>query len=267
MLKPTRIYNPYRYLFYVAMVVMVIILILNLGFFVGFLDKILIIFHRPVNSATTRISQLKNSILYYEQIIQENTSLKEQNVSLLQQNNELKAFREENEQLKQLLNYQKNNNDQKKVLAEIYAQDPLNVSDILIIDKGQNQGIKTGQHVVYNGIYIGQIVSSDEVSSKLRLVTSPNQVVIGQIADTQATGIVKGQIGFGLIMQDIPPDTAMQPGQVVTTAQIDPDTPANLLIGEVTEIYHLDQNIFQQAALKPFFERKDLHFVYVLIND
>lgn len=255
------------YLYLTALFIAVLIIIFKIGFFVSVVEKIIFVLQNPVNNLSQKVMQVYNAISFYEKLDQENKILKEQNISLLQENNQIKSYQEENDQLKQILNYQKNNPAQTYLLAQVYARDPLNLSDVILIDKGKIHGIKIGQHVSYRGLYLGQIIDCDDAVSQVRLITSPNQVVIGQIADVQATGIVKGQIGFGLIMEDIPPDAALQPGQIVTTAAIDSQAPSNLLLGEIIEIHHLDQNIFQQASLKPFFDRKKLRFVSVQVSE
>ncbi|MBU0647787.1 hypothetical protein KJ855_01255, partial [Patescibacteria group bacterium] len=56
-------------------------------------------------------------------------------------------------------------------------------------------------------------------------------------------------------------------GQVVTTSSIDPNIPENLLLGEIIEIKKTDQDIFQQAILKPYFDIKELKYVLVQINE
>jgi rod shape-determining protein MreC len=200
-------------------------------------------------------------------IYNENNSLKEKNVSLLQENANLEYLREENEELKKLLDYVAKNPTQNYVTAAVYAQDPLNLTNLLTIDKGTTEDIKVGQHVVYNGIYLGQVISTNRYTSQVKLITDPTLSIIAQIPSINSNGILHGQIGFGMILEDIPPDASLEIGQLVTTSPIDANMPDNLILGEIIEIIRTDQNIFQKAIIKPYYQPIDLKYVLVYIND
>lgn len=251
-------------------VLLTMLLILIVIFFKPFSQNVSNFFiniQNLTNTLVARISTINSSISNIRLLSEENTQLKEQYINLLQENNQLKTLKKENEQLKNLLNYSDNNLEKKFITARIFAQDPLNLSDVIVIDKGSYNGLKIGDHAIYNGIYIGQINSIMPTTSQISLVTSPQHSVVGQVSEIGVTGLVKGQLGYGLVMEDIPPDAKLSIGQIVTTASIDQDTPDNLLLGEITEIQHQDQNIFQKAILKPIFNFSDVKYLQIVSNN
>jgi rod shape-determining protein MreC len=200
------------------------------------------------------------------ELYSENSDLKAENIKLTQQIVDLKQLNIENSDLKKILKYSENKPEEKFVTAKIFARDPLNISDTISINKGTKDSIAIGNHVSYNGIYIGQVMETNEQSSKIKLITDPTQAIVCQIPAINVSGISKGQIGYGLLMEDIPPDANLQIGQIVTTSSIDNTLPSNLLIGEINEIIKSDQQIFQKAYIKPYFNIYNLKFVSVHIQ-
>lgn len=256
-----------RYFTLTIILLMVIIIIVSGSAIGDYSNYFLSIIYKPYNSLAGQTYNLVDMISNLNNLYNENNSLKEKNVALLQKNANLEYLREENIELKKTLEYVTKNPTQNYVTASVYAQDPLNLSNLLTIDKGTVDNIKVGQHVVYDGIYLGQIISSNRYTSQVKLITDPTLSIIAQIPSINSNGILHGQIGFGMIMEDIPPDAALEVGQLVTTSRIDANMPDNLILGDIIEVIKTDQNIFQKAIIKPYYQPIDLKYVLVYIND
>jgi rod shape-determining protein MreC len=267
--KPPKI-NLYQRFWLVAIPVIILLLILMLVFhdFVSSLvNRSLAIVSWPYNYATEQISRADNVFGNIEELSGANLNLKQENIRLLQENINLTDLQTENLQLKQLLKYVDQNSSHRYVTARIYAIDPLNISDTISLDQGNKQGITKGNIVIFNGVYLGKIIECDANSSRAKLITSPGQAIVGAIPEADTTGIVKGQIGFGLTMEEIPPDAKIRLGQPVTTANLDPTIPPGLLIGEITETNTSAQEIFQTVTLRPYFNLKEIRYVLVQLPD
>ncbi len=256
-----------RFLTITIISLMVIILFFGRNLIYDYSNYLLSIVYKPYNDIVGDSYDFFDMLQNINQLYNENTILKEKNVKLLQENTNLQYLIEENTELKKNLNYSKTNPDLTYLTAKIYAQDPLNITNLISIDKGSTNGIKIGQNVVYNGIYLGQIIEVNKYTSQVKMLTDPTLQIVAQIPSANTNGIVHGQIGFGMIMQDIPPDATLEIGQLVTTSAIDYNMPENLLIGEIIEIEHTDQDIFQKVIVKPYYNPNDLKFVLVYIND
>lgn len=253
-------------LFSCILICLLVILFLNFSYLLSLFSSVIVVIQKPFNQITRQIGNLTRGFRYAEELVDENNQLKIQNTNLLQENLRLKNLSEENKKLLEILNYTKNNLQSNYQLAYIYAQDTLNISNVIFLDKGANHQIKVGDHVVYNGLYLGKIIEVWPNTSKAELIFSPNLKIVANIPEINASGILHGQIGFGLIMEDIPPDAQLHLGQIVVTSPIDPQMPANLLLGEIQEISKNDQDIFQKAVIKPYFDRKNLQYVSILVQ-
>ena len=251
----------------IGLIVFFILFIIIIENYFSFLQKGLSLIQNNYNQAASSTINIFSNINYLENIISENNNIKIDNVKLIQENIALKNLESENQQLRKLLNYTEENQDTKFTTASIYASSTLNISDIISLDQGQNNNIKIDDPVIFNNIYLGKIIEVSPNISKAQLITSPQHSIVGQISEINTTGIIKGQIGYGLVMEDIPPDAKLAIGQIVTTSYFDPQIPANLLIGKISEIKHNDQDIFQTAYLEPLFDIKDIRFVLIRNNE
>ncbi|MFA4930708.1 MAG: rod shape-determining protein MreC [Patescibacteria group bacterium] len=265
--KPKLISSPNKIISTIIIIVFFVLVYLNANFLIAIYDSIVLSVQQPFNNIATKINDYQTTFSQFENILHENETLKQKNIDLLQENNKLFVLEEENRQLQKLLDYSQNNHDYKYITGQVYAQDSINLTNTIQVDQGQNDGVKVGDHVLLGGIYIGRIIEANDHTAWVRVITSPGLLVVGQISSINTNGIVSGQIGFGLIMKDIPPDANLQVGQVVTTTAIDANMPADLLLGEVIEVKHNDQNIFQEATLKPYFDLKEIKYVLIKIND
>ena len=246
---------------------MVIILIFGYRSIISFSQYVYSGVATPYNYSANTIVKVIENIQTIRTLYDENNELKEKNVQLLQETTSLKLLKEENNELKNLLDYYENNQNKKYITAAIFAQDPLNLSNTVSIDKGMKDNVNEGNHVVYNGMYLGQVTQASDFTSKVRLISDPQLTIIGHIPDVNVNAIVHGQIGYGLTIEDVPPDVVLELGQIVTTSSIDITMPDNLLIGEISEIESSDQEIFQKATITPYFNAIDLKYVLVYPNE
>jgi len=246
---------------------MVIILVFGYHSIISYSQHLYSGLSSPYNNTSRGIVGVINNIRTIRSLYDENNDLKEKNVQLLQETTSLKLLREENKELKSLLEYYENNSNDNYITAAVFAQDPLNLSNIVSIDKGTKNKVNINNHVVYNGMYLGQVIESNNFTSKVRLISDPKLTIIGHIPDINVNAIVHGQIGYGLTIEDIPPDANLEIGQIVTTSSIDITMPDNLLLGEISEINQSDQEIFQQATITPYFNAINLKYVLVYLNE
>jgi len=257
--------RPYLFTIGITGVILILFIVFR-SYLTGGLMFITSLIRSPFDWTLERGQTIYSAFTYFEDLSAENAILKEKNIKLIQENQELEKYRTENQQLKNQLNYRSLDNQVNLITARIYAADPLNLSDSIIIDKGTIDDVNQNDHIIYNGMYLGKIISVTEHTATVELITDPRLKIVGQIQEAEVTGIIHGQIGYGLIIEEIPPNAQLRVGQTVTTADIDPQLPSDLLIGEITEIFHEDQNIFQSASVKPYFNIRDIKYVLVQSN-
>jgi len=260
----SKLWENRRYVIGGSIVVfMSLLLLIFRGFITDNFQSVAYQIRSPFNWLIERVSTTYSALTYFEELSAANQTLKEKNIKLIQENNDLAKYREENQQLKNLLNYQSVANQDNFTTARIYSTDPLNISNSIIVDQGARDDVSVGDHAVYNGMYLGRIVSITDRTAVVQLITDPQHKIVGEITESGATGIVHGQIGYGLVIEEVSPDTELKIGQTVSTSDIDPTLPSNLLIGEITEVFQEDQNIFQSASLQPYFDISEIKYILI----
>lgn len=152
----------------------------------------------------------------------------------------------------------------RQVAAEVTAFQPDSYRQFVTINKGSSAGLKGGMAVVSEGILIGTIADVEQSTARIMLVTDPEFKLTAKDQDTGATGIVRGRLGSGLIMDKIGQTDTVRPGDTVTTDGLSGVVPAGLLIGQVESVDTRANVVFQAAAVTTNLKTSRLRFVYVV---
>ncbi len=154
--------------------------------------------------------------------------------------------------------------DLARIGAEVVAFQPDSYRQFVTINKGLDDGIKKGQGVMSEGALIGIISDAQASTAKVALVTDPEFRLTAKDQDGNATGVVSGQLGSGLIMEKIGQTDVIKPGDTITSAGLGGGVPAGLLIGQVQSVNTTDNAIFQSARLVTPLKINRLRFVFVV---
>ena len=94
----------------------------------------------------------------------------------------------------------------------------------------------------------------------------PSFKLTAEDQDTQATGVVQGQLGAGLAMTEIGETDQVHPGDTVTTTGLSGLVPAGLLIGKIESANAPTNAVFQSAEVSTTLVTNQLRFVMVVIG-
>ena len=198
-------------------------------------------------------------------------SLRRQNETLVQENSTLLAklaalqdVERENKELRGMLQLGLAE-EFDMVMVEIIGKSLTH--DSIVIRGGQNKGIQKGMPVITAGkAAVGRVVESFPTHARVQLISAKESKLDAKIAESQGTGVVRGQGGQELVLDLVPQEDEFRAGDVVLTSNLGDMFPENLLIGEVEEVLKSGENPFQKAKLKPFFNLKSSESVFVIIS-
>lgn len=162
----------------------------------------------------------------------------------------LQEAKTENESLRKDLEF-KLTEKYETLSASVIMYDPASIRQTVIIDKGENDGVKEGQAVVSEGFLVGKITEVDKERAKVFLITDPVSAIPVYVQNSTATGILRGQIGHGLSIEKIPQGDVLKQGQFVVTSGLGGDYIKGLIIGKLDEINKSDNAIFQESSVRP----------------
>lgn len=210
-------------------------------------------------SALSYLDQPLANIRIYREALQTNTELREQNILLIDELSRLRSASEENEELRRLLDF-KVENDHDLVPVKIISKNLTGVNNMLTINVGSNDNIRTGMPLVNSEGLIGRV-----------LLVSKNYAVVMPFKNAlfRASARVQGSRAYGvvswesermseLIMNYVPQTVFISEGAIVETSGFSDQFPANIPIGVVTRTVPEIGRETQRIYIKPFISLNEI---------
>lgn len=199
--------------------------------------------------------------------LQERNSELEIQVSQLQsQIIELQEKLSESQVLYALLDFARSNPQHEYIAATVIGREISPFIQYIIIDKGSNQGIRHGMPVVTQQGLVGRIDAVIANASRVQLITDANSVVNVQMQRGKIDAQLKGTLTGEIMLEMIPQDAMIEPGEVILTSGLGGNFPANIFIGQVLSIRKLENALFQSASVQPIVDIESLSAVLVITN-
>jgi rod shape-determining protein MreC len=177
----------------------------------------------------------------------------------------LKELEIENKALREQLGFAQKSS-YRLLPAEIIGRDPEGFFQYLIINKGKKDGVGKGMFVLSSGHLVGKVTEVYNRSAKLSLITNPAVSVGIIIQGSRATGILRGELGGGLIIDMIPQNEIIQPGGAVCTSGLEGDYPRGLVLGEIESVKSEPNELFQKATVRSQIDFKKLEIVFIALK-
>lgn len=162
--------------------------------------------------------------------------------------------------------------DQSKALNDqtftMVAARPLGISRYLLIDRGSDDGLKLNQAVVYKDNFIGLIKEISPKKSKVILSSDPDSHISAFVdsGDGKAKGVLKGQFGSDMLMEKILHQEPIKEEDLVYSEGTEVEIPRGLVLGQVSEVFGADNEVFKQAKVKQIFDPSNLEVIFVITN-
>lgn len=136
------------------------------------------------------------------------------------------------------------------------------------IDKGEKEGVKKGMVVVLEKNLVGKV---DQVGEDFSLLITPQtpQVKIPVLVRRpkgeaiQAEGLLVS-LGGQIILDQVLQKEDIQEGDLVVTKG--DDWPADILIGEIEEVFPLSADVYRKAKVKLLVDFRKLRTVFIVIS-
>lgn len=228
---------------------------------------------RGINSIGHKIYDFVDLFQTKQSILDENKKLKEQlesvraeNVSLIEDRNELASLRE-------LYKLDQGYKQYPKVAARVVSHDDTNWYNEFTIDKGSDDGIQKNMNVIAGNGLVGIVSELGKSYSKVRSIIDDNSYVSGMFVRTSDLCDVKGNLATlknGYIdAERISIDSEIEEGYEVVTSYQSDRYLEGILIGYVSDIKPDPNNMTKTAKLVPVvdFSRLDTVLVITKVNN
>jgi rod shape-determining protein MreC len=210
-----------------------------------------------------RVSLFFKNMAHLGKLTTENQKLIKENLELQSELSLLKEAQHENEILKKEIGFYNNRGDLKLLPANIIGRSITGYLRTIIIDRGQKDGLKSGQAIVSQGYLVGTVKEVMEDTSEVKLITDYNSLVPVILQESRGTGLLRGGL-VGLTVEDIPLNINIKSGEQVITSGLGGDIPFGILVGKVTNIISTKGEIFQKVTLDSPIQIYYLEFVFVV---
>jgi rod shape-determining protein MreC len=229
-------------------------------------------FQSALTGAASTVSSVVDALAEIDRLRRDNEALRQQNQQLATENARLDEIKRENEQLTGVLQTRNELNFQ-SVAVQVIARESSEFRRVLTIDKGSNDGIKTGDVVVAaGGALAGRVTDAGTTFARVLLINDTTSTVIGSVGSSGATGDVVGQLEGALVMRNIDATEQVNINDEVTTAGIELNGgvrspyPKGLLIGQVIDVGRDANAVVQTAFVKPSTDLDKVAYLLVITN-
>jgi rod shape-determining protein MreC len=150
---------------------------------------------------------------------------------------------------------------------------PLQVADVVYADYASwlrsllvyvgERGAKVGQPVIDEHGLVGRVVAVGGGYAKVQLITDRTSAVGAMVERTSRQGVARGDSRSGLLLDYVPMQADVRPGDRVVTAGIDGLYPRGVPLGVVRAVRRGTQ-LFDQVEVTPVVDFGALDHVYLL---
>jgi len=211
-----------------------------------------------------------NDTFFYDinSLKDENKKLKQENQELSEKLSELEIIKAENEVLREYANLSDQYTAYTTKPAYIIDRDLSNLSETLVINIGEKDGIKIGMPVVVAEGIVGQVISTTNSTAKVQPIIDPSSSVSGIMNISRDNIIVKGELGSNTTLRAtyISSDADLVLNDEVETSGLGGIYPKGLKIGKLVQIVETQNTTEKYAVIETAVDFSKIEEVLVIIK-
>lgn len=200
-----------------------------------------------IESATSTVGDTVDNITADQSTL---SGLREYNEQLVQQYSQMEEYKQEAQRLQKLLDL-KDTYQIEGTGARVIRRSSEAWSQTVIINKGSDDGVSTGQTVMGTSGVVGQIVSTSSHTATVRLLTDPQSGAAAMVQSSRAEGILRGSLVGLLYLEDLDADAEVNVGDVVVTSGLGGSYARGLIIGTVVKVDAQQGDTSRRAVVSP----------------
>jgi rod shape-determining protein MreC len=261
------IYSKTFLVFSIALVLIVIGLVMQAKGWLQPIEYALLQAPRPVAAVVRGVAEpvrtFFSTLGSLRSVVQENGKLRTQVAVLQQQQVQFDKLKTDNELLRNELKF-KAQSKLDLVACNVLSIDPQELSDAVVLNCGQEQGIQEGQAVISQGYLIAKVVHVGSYTSTALLISNAQSSIDAKLSKNSTEGVVKGSFGSGTVFDLVSQNAEVNSGDLVVTAGINSRIPRDILIGEVGSVLSGQNDLFKKMSVTSPVRLRSVEFVYVV---
>lgn len=239
----------------------------------GYLTPVTRVFMEPVIAAQSwlavRFAAIQNNLAAPQDMArlrQRNQELEGEVSRLQSEIIELQQQLAESRILSALVDFARTHPENRNVATAVIGRDPSPFVKYVIIDRGSDDGFRRGMPVVTAQGLVGRLAAVTSGAARVQLITDPDSSVNVRIEPSGAQAMLTGSLTGELDLTMIPQSVTVNAGDLVLTSGLGGNYPANILIGQVTNVRKRETELFQQASVQPVVDFSRLEILLTIVN-
>lgn len=263
------------------LIVMIIVLILTASalllstystWFVNGTSNALSLVDNVLSKPFHLLTDVKSDLEHLVNTYHENEELKATLNEIDSASNELSDLKEENTQLREMLDMKNSIKSDVKLSADVIARTPASWSNELTVNVGSENKVASTMLVVGNGGLIGSVDQVNEHSSRISLLTNKknNENISVRIQSGSKTiyGIIVGydEKKSAFIVSQLNTSDEIKEGSKVVTSGLGSYPVANISVGKVSSVASSSDYLTKEVYIKPSADFSDIRVVTLVGN-
>lgn len=224
------------------------------------------IFKRPLGGSFVFLADSKNKLFSWfrvDNIILENQVLNQENRRLFSASLKMAELERENALLREELGVARKRNWQVEI-AKVFQFNTVGDFRTALIDKGKNQGIRTGMAAIFGGdILLGIVKEVFSDSANIFLINDPRVSINVKSQDSQVAARTRGDLKNGMLLELVTNQENIALGELFLTSGLD-GLPDLLIVGSVSTVKNGSDNLFKDVRIEPMFKNIPPENVFIL---
>jgi rod shape-determining protein MreC len=185
-----------------------------------------------------------------------------ENAYLLDLQQRVVELENQNQKLRELVEYQKQSK-RPSVMAAVIGRSADHWWQQVTLGKGSQDQVKAGDVVTGPGGLVGRVVSVTPNTSRVLLVSDPTNQVGVKVSRSRAMGVLRGQADGSLVMTFFVKEPDVKAGDVIVTSSYSRLYPQDIPVGRIESI-NLQKGLAPEAVIRPSSPISILEWVTIL---
>ena len=217
-----------------------------------------------INLPSNLQESLYTNFLNREEIINQNQQLKEENLNLKSQMQQIYRLESENKRLYELIDA-KPRTENTYLFADIISTSKILNKHQILINRGSRDGVKLGSSIVNADGIVGHIIRDQIFASEVLLISDLEHAIPVEIVRTGLRTIAVGTGEFNsLKINTLPKNSDLKKEDIVITSGLGGRYPEGFPVGTIKEIIAEAGNPFLEVEILPFANLKTINEVWVI---
>jgi rod shape-determining protein MreC len=152
------------------------------------------------------------------------------------------------------------------IAARVVGKNPSSIFNMILINRGEAEGLHAGLPVVSGQGVIGRILETSWNISRVLLIIDENSNIDALVQESRVQGVLQGA-SSGCILKYISKTSEVKAGDIVISSGLGGLFPKGLPLGIVKSASKKEADLFQRVNVTPFVDPAGVEEVLVVVSD